>query len=133
MLRSAMKALTAGIRLVIVLAMALGVLPVSNTLSSSHDPLTLQLSEVGQHSALSGLATAEHTHFDEEEVSDEWEPGHDHRHNPADHSHDSPGPALVLSMVVHDQAPEWQLFYQLSPYRAPAFRIDRPPRSLLVA
>jgi hypothetical protein len=124
--------LTAGIRLVIVLAMALGVLPVSNTLSSSHDPLTLQLSEGGQHSALSGIATAEHTHFDDEEGLDEWEPGHDHRHNPADHSHDSPGPALVLYMVGHDQAPEWQLSYRFSPYSTPASRIDRPPRPLFV-
>ena len=124
--------LTAGIRLVIVLAVALGVLPVSNTLSSSHDPLTLQLSEGEQHSALSGVATAEHSHFDDEEVTDDWEPGHNHRHNPADHSHDSPGPALVLYMVGHDQAPEWQLSYRFSPYSAPASRIDRPPRPLFV-
>jgi hypothetical protein len=124
--------LTAGIRLVIVLAMALGVLPVSNVLSLSHDPLTLQLSEAGQHSALSGVATAEHTHFHDEEGLDEWEPGHDHRHNPADHSHDSPGPAFIQYIVRHDQTPEWQLSYRFSPYGTPASRIDRPPRPLFV-
>jgi hypothetical protein len=35
-------------------------------------------------------------------------------------------------MVGHDQAPEWQLSYRFSPYRAPASRIDRPPRPLFV-
>jgi hypothetical protein len=124
--------LTAGIRLVIVLAMALGVLPVMNTISSSHDPLTLQLSEGGQHSVLSGVAAAEHTHFDDEEGPDEWEPGHDHRHNPADHSHDSPGPALVLYMVERYQAPEWPPSYRFLSYPAPASQIERPPRPLFV-
>lgn len=121
-----------GITLVIALAMALGVLPVSNTVSTSHDPLALQISEAGQHSALSGIATAEHSHFDDEEVRGDWDPGHNHRHNPADHSHDSPGPALLLYMVARDQAPEWQLSYRFSPYSAPVSRIDRPPRSLFV-
>jgi hypothetical protein len=118
--------------LVIVLAMAFGVLPVSNILSSSHDPLTFHLSEGEQHSALSGVATTEHTHFDDAKGPDEWQPGHDHRHNPADHSHDSPGLAFVQYIVRHDQAPEWQLSYRFSPYGTPASRIDRPPRPLLV-
>ncbi|WP_147041173.1 hypothetical protein [Skermanella aerolata] len=122
--------LTAGIRLVIVLAMALGALPVSNILSLSHDSLKPQLSEVGQHSPLSEGATAEHTHFDDEEVSDEWEPGHNHRHNPADHSHDTPGPAPILCMAEHEPAPDWQLLYRFSLYWAPASRMDRPPRPL---
>ena len=122
--------LTASIRLVIVLAMTLGVLPVSNTVSMSHHPLTIQLSEAGQHSMLSGIATAEHTHFDEEEASDQWEPGHDHRHNPADHAHDSPGPAFILDMVWHDQAPEWPPSYRFSFYTAPISPIERPPRPL---
>jgi hypothetical protein len=126
------RTLTAGIRLVIMLAMTLGVLPVSNAVSTSHHPLAIQLSEAGQHSMLSGIATAEHTHFDDEELPDEWDPGHDHRHNPADHSHDSPGPALVLYMGGHYQRPEWQLSYRFSPYSAPASRIDRPPRPLSV-
>jgi hypothetical protein len=124
--------LTAGIRLVIVLAMALGVLPVSNIFSSSHDPLTLQLSEVGHHSALSGAATAEHTHFDDEEGLDEWEPGHDHRHNPADHSHDSPGPAFILDVVWLEPVREWPPSSRFLPYTAPASPIERPPRRLFV-
>ena len=39
---------------------------------------------------------------------------------------------LVLYMVRHDQAPEWQLSYRFSPYGTPASQIDRPPRPLFV-
>jgi hypothetical protein len=53
----------AGIRLVIVLAMALGVLPVLKVVSTPHDPLVLQWSETGQEGDVSGIATADHTHF----------------------------------------------------------------------
>jgi hypothetical protein len=53
----------AGIRLVIVLAMALGVLPVLTVVSTPHDPLVLQWSETGQEGDVSGIATADHTHF----------------------------------------------------------------------
>jgi hypothetical protein len=124
--------LTASIRLVIVLAMTLGVLPVSNTVSMSHHLLTIQLSEAGQHSVLSGIATAEHTHVDDEESPAPWEPGHDHRHNPADHAHDSPGPAFVLDMVWHDFVQEWPPSYRFSPSTAPTSPIERPPRPLFV-
>ena len=126
------RTLTAGIRLVIMLAMTLGVLPVSNTVSMSHHPLTIQLSEAGQHSALSGIATAEHTHFDEEESPEQWEPGHDHRHDPADHSHDSPGPAFILDMVWLEPVREWPLSSRFLPYTAPTSPIERPPRPLFV-
>jgi hypothetical protein len=126
------RTLTAGIRLVIVLAMTLGVLPVSNTVSMSHHLLTIQLSEAGQHSVLSGIATAEHTHVDDEESPAPWEPGHDHRHNPADHAHDSPGPAFVLDMVWLEPVREWPPSYRFSPYTVPASPIERPPRPMFV-
>jgi hypothetical protein len=127
------RTLTAGIRLVIMLAMTLGVLPVSNAVSTSHHPLAIQLSEAGQHSMLSGIATAEHTHFDEEKSPAPWEPGHDHRHNPADHAHDYPGPAFIPDVVWLDFVQEWPPSSRFLPYTAPASPIERPPRPLVVS
>ena len=124
--------LTASIRLVIVLAMTLGVLPVSNIVSMSHDTLAIQLSEAGQHSALSGIATAEHTHVGDEESPAPWEPEHDHRHNPADHAHDSPGPAFILDVVWLEPVREWPPSSRFLPYTAPTSPIERPPRPLFV-
>ena len=115
-------------RLALALAVAFQMLLVPAGHSASHDPVALALAEVERHAVLAAH-DAGHGHSHEDGRSDERRAGHSHGHNPADHTHDVPTPAVFPGQADPMVGNAWVGLGPLSHNTGPSFRLDRPPRS----
>jgi hypothetical protein len=123
---------SAAFRLAIALAMTLGVLLPPIGRSMSHNPIAQAAAEAARHAELAAQIEAHgHTHDDGE--ADEQSPGHSHGHNPADHTHET---ASTLPGFAHPAPPIGQRWRPVPSFFADLgtrFRLERPPRPILLA
>jgi hypothetical protein len=95
--------------------------------TSLHSPEILQAIEQVRHASLAdGALDKDHVH--DEGLEKERQPGHVHDHNPANHSHEIMGFAVMLAKLGCTKLMvSWSEPYQ-NIYGEPFFRLDRPPR-----
>lgn len=115
------------LRLVIALAMAIGLVLSPISVAVSHGPAML-----GSHGPLFAVPDDGHGHSHDDDGPTNREAGHAH-HNPADHSHDQPDRATYAALTAPSLRQNW---WAAAPSaaepQAPA-RLDRPPRPFLAA
>jgi len=126
------RALTSGLRIIIAIAVVLGIsLPPAGK-SPSHDPASAAMAEAIRHAELAAQIEA-HGHAHDDGVSEEQNPGHSHGHNPGDHSHETPnmppGDVIIACSVIRDSSAK-RLLLHVSRGNS---RLDRPPRPLSIA
>jgi hypothetical protein len=112
-----------GFRLIVVLAMMIGGVSALSHTASLHNPAVLQAIEQVRHASL-----VDKDHVNDEGLEEEREPGHIHGHNPADHSHETMGSAVVLAGLGCAKGTASQSEPHQNIYGEPFFRLDRPPR-----
>lgn len=114
-----------------VLALALSLAPAINVVT--HNSAALAQAE-NQRAAAHAVADPDHGHVHEDgDIGDHQRTGHWHGHDPADHTHDTATPVRLRSptrLIV-------TRMFGLAPLTGvapnPHFRLDRPPRRLLVS
>jgi hypothetical protein len=123
---------SAAFRFVIALSMALGTLLSSIGSTNSHNPIILAAAEAARHAELAAQIDA-HGHAHDDGASDEQSPGHAHGHNPADHTHETasavPGVAQMLFPIGRTWLAHPPSYVDLEA----RFRLERPPRPIVVA
>jgi hypothetical protein len=124
---------TAGIQLAIALAVAVSLLLFPPGSPSRHDPPAVAQAQAVRHLLLGPAVCEDHDHVHDEGSPEERRPGHKHRHNAADHSHESASPTVLLAMLSHPKTRQWQPHGLLPVRRAPTFRLERPPRPMAAA
>lgn len=118
--------------LVVALAMAFGSLLPHASDSSTHDPVALAAAEAERHGQFEAdIAGHGHSHDDGQEY--ERSTGHMHGHNPADHSHETPttpsGSEAVVPTLVQNVVPTAHDTAHLDT----TYRLERPPRPIVIA
>lgn len=112
---------------VIAIAMTLSLFVVRASYSLSHDPFAILAAEKRAHAALG--TSDDHGHVHDEGDETERESGHVHGHDPADHSHETPGMVTKLTQALAPtgRAMFVPAFHRPSP--AERWRLERPPKS----
>ena len=118
-------------RLVIAIAMTLGMLLSPIGSSASHNPIALAAAEAARHAELvAQIENLGHSHDDGE--NDEQNSGHSHGHNLADHSHETastlPFSALIFPPFSRRGFPYPPSFADMET----GFRLERPPRPIFI-
>lgn len=102
------------LKLVVALAVTVGMLLSAVHVTTSHNPVLLAQAEAERHAELAmEIAEHGHSHFDGDDA--EQLPGHLHGHNSADHIHDAanvvpvhamrlPSPVRVTLPSIHESA-----------------------------
>ena len=123
------RALITALRLALALALALGLLssPVGN--SDSHNPAALAVAKTAKHAELAMQVDA-HSHDDAD--YDEQERGHSHGHNPADHSHGTAGALACFDQPTARTSRTWLASPHLFASVEASFRLERPPRPIVI-
>ena len=118
--------------LVLAFAMAFGSLLPHASDSSSHDPVALAVAEAERHAQLeTGIAEHGHSHDDGEE--DERVAGHSPGHNPADHSHETPTTPPGIAAAVPPLLRTWLPMPPQTAHLGASYRLERPPRPIVIA
>lgn len=119
-------------RLVIAVAVTVGMLLSPVGTSASHSPAALAEAEASRHAELT-TQLADHGHVHDDGAEDEQNPGHSHGHNPADHSHETPNTLSLLKAPAPPVGRTWHFSPPDAVDLDTTFRLERPPRSILVA
>lgn len=119
------------LRLVIALAMTVGLVLSPISVAISHGPAMLgSLAKV--FTVPDGGHGHGHGHSHDDDGPTDREAGHAH-HNPADHSHDQPDRATYAALTAPSLRQNWWAAAStVAEPQAPA-RLDRPPRPFLAA
>lgn len=116
-------------RLFLALALTLGMLISAVSVSVSHLPVNAELAEQTRHAELS-VEVGDHGHSHDDGEIEEQRAGHDHGHNPADHSHETPH----LLADFYSTGPETARIHFIeipqSNELGALARLDRPPKSI---
>lgn len=118
--------------LVVAFAMAFGSLLPHAAHSPSHDPIALAVAEAERHAQLEA-EIAEHGHSHDEGEDHERAAGHTHGHNPADHSHETPTTPSGGAHVVPALAQTWVPKPPHAAHLGTIFRLERPPKPIVIA
>lgn len=122
----------ASLRIIIAIAVMLGIALPPAGQSPSHDPASAAVAEAVRHAELAAQIEA-HGHAHDDGVGEEQKPGHSHGHNPGDHSHETPnvppGGMIIACSVVRD----WTATRASVQLPGEQSRLDRPPRQISVA
>ncbi|TGV05499.1 hypothetical protein E4695_16125 [Alcaligenaceae bacterium 429] len=98
--------------------------------TNSHNPLALAFAEKQRHSELAATAASEKTHTHEVGLNEETYSGHQHGHNPADHSHETKSFAAEFCYITKSAPQLWVLApAQAKPINLNA-PLERPPKLL---
>lgn len=112
--------------LVIALALAFGSLPRHGALSLPQQLVAFVPAEAERH-AQAEAGIVEHGHSHDEAGAHGQSTGHSYGHDPADHSHETPGTSSVVLAVSPMPARAWVLMPPDSAHLDPSYRLDRPP------
>jgi hypothetical protein len=112
------------------LVMAVAMLPPLSG-GPSHDPLDLKQVEAARHMALDADSLDGQDHVHDDGSLEERQRGHSHGHSPADHSHETAGPAITLIAPDDFEAPAWRAHRGARHASVLSSRLERPPRSIL--
>jgi len=126
------RALTAGLRIIIAVAVVLGIALPPAASSASHDPVAAVIAEALRHAELAAQVEA-HGHAHDDGVGEEQGPGHSHGHNPGDHSHETPNLPPGNGIIARSSVRDWTSKHLSVQLPGEEFRLDRPPRPLSVA
>lgn len=116
----------------VALAMAFGSLLPHATHAASHDPVALADAEAERHAQL-GAEIAEHGHSHDDGEDHERTAGHSHGHNPADHSHETPTAPPNIFPAVLAMTPAWVPPRPETLHLDATYRLERPPRPIVIA
>lgn len=123
---------SAAFRIVVAFTMALGMLFAPVGSSASHNPIALAAAEEARHAELVAQLDA-HDHAHDDGVADEQSPGHSHGHNPADHTHETASAAPNFAQPVFPIGRSWQAHPPSLADIEAGFRLERPPRAIIIA
>lgn len=112
--------------------MALGMVLSPIGSSVSHNPIALAAAEAARHADLAAQVEA-HGHAHDDGVADEQSPGHAHGHDPADHTHETASAAPEFAQPVFPIVRMWQAHPSSFADPEPGFRLERPPRPIVIA
>ncbi|WP_222872662.1 hypothetical protein [Hankyongella ginsenosidimutans] len=112
--------------------MALGMLLSPIGTSTSHNPVALAAAEAARHAELAAQIEA-HGHSHDDGEADERSPGHSHGHNPADHSHETASTLPDFTQPVPPIGRRWLDYPPSVAALETLFRLERPPRPILLA
>tara|TARA_R110000751_G_scaffold271365_1_gene371156 strand:- start:4727 stop:5119 length:393 start_codon:yes stop_codon:yes gene_type:complete len=116
-------------RFFLALTLTLGMLVSAVSVSVSHLPVNTELAEQARHAELSEKVDDQGHCHDDREI-DERHAGHNHGHNPSDHSHETPHLLALLYSLGRDLK---RIHFTDNPEsnELGAFaRLDRPPKSI---
>lgn len=119
-------------RFVVAFTMALGMVLSPTGRSVSHNPIALAVAEAARHAELAAQVEA-HGHAHDDGLAGEQSPGHAHGHNPADHTHESASAALDFAQPVLPIRRMWQAYPPLFANLESGFRLERPPKPIVIA
>jgi hypothetical protein len=121
------SSLMTGFRFIVTFVMMIGIVSFLSHTASFHNPEILQAIEQVRHASLAdGAVDKDHVH--DEGLGKECQPDHVHDHNPANHSHEIMGFAVMpAELGCLKITASWSEPYQ-NIYGEPSFRLDRPPR-----
>ena len=100
--------------------------------STSHNPIALVSAETSRHAELAAQVE-ENGHADGDGVADEQSPGHDHGHNQADHTHETASAAPDFAQPVNPIDRMWHAHPPSFVDLDIGFRLERPPRPIVIA
>ena len=120
------------LRLVIAFAMVLGMLLSPAGSSASHNPVALAAAEAARHAELAAQVEA-HGHSHDDGEADEQSPGHSHGHNPADHTHETASALPGFAQPALPTGRGWLAFPPSFADLETRFRLERPPRPIVIA
>lgn len=126
------RAYSAVFRLVIAVAMTIGMLLSPMGSSTSHNPVALAAAEAARHAELAAQIEA-HGHSHDDGEADEQSPGHSHGHNPADHTHETASTLPDFAPPVPPIGRRWLAHPPSVADLETRFRLERPPRPILLA
>lgn len=118
------RCLSASLRLLVAIALALALL-----LPAFNLPATL-LQSVGLEEQ-QAHDTHEQSHDHEDGLSGDAHG--DHKHNVADHTHDTPNSQPAIGLVTVAAKADWQLYGLTASCPKAAFNLERPPRHSAIA
>ncbi|MEQ9069309.1 MAG: hypothetical protein RLO18_21425 [Gimesia chilikensis] len=96
----------------------------------SHSAVNAEAAEQARHAELASAIDHGHSHDDGE--LEEQRTGHDHGHNPADHSHETPH-LIAHQYLVHRDTNRLQFVSIPETVELGAsFRLDRPPKPVFL-
>jgi ABC-type nickel/cobalt efflux system permease component RcnA len=113
----------------VALAMAFGSLLPHGTDSASDDPFALAAERHAQLEA----EIAEHGHSHDDGEDHERTAGHSHGHNPADHSHETPTTPPNIIPAVLTLIPAQVPTRPETVHLDATYRLERPPRPIVIA
>jgi hypothetical protein len=118
--------------LAVAVAMAFGSLLPHASHPPPHDPKTFSAAEADRHAQLKA-EIAEHGHSHDDGEEHERAADYSHGHNPADHSHETPttppGSAPFLPAMIRSWMPMPLHAVDLGA----SYRLDRPPKPIVIA
>ena len=129
---SGLRVPASALHVVIAIAMALSLFVVRASHSLSHDSFAILAAEKQAHAEFAD-GTSDHGHVHDEGDQKEREPGHVHGHNPADHSHETAGMVAHLTYVLAPSVRTLSIHALHQPEPAERWRLERPPKSALLA
>ena len=118
--------------IVLAFVMAFGSLLPHATHSPSHYPVALVAAETERHAQLEA-EIAEHGHSHDDGEEHERAAGHSHDHNPADHSHEMPTTPPGSAPVVPALLRTWMPMPPQTAHIGASYRLERPPRPIVIA
>ena len=116
---------SASLRLVVAVALALGMFASFVHTTVAHSPLLVVVG-VADHVAESGEPRGDHDHSHEDADAALLE--HSHGHNLLDHAHDTVSPLPALHLLFGPQSLAWPLTSPVAAHLGGTHRLDRPPR-----
>jgi uncharacterized protein involved in copper resistance len=125
-------AYSAAFRFVIAVAMTIGMLLSPMGSSASHNPVALASAEAARHAELAAQIEA-HDHSHDDGEVDEQSPGHSHGHNPADHTHETASMLSGIAQPAPSIGRSWLAYPPSFADLETRFRLERPPRPILLA
>lgn len=98
----------------------------------SRDPIALAVVEAERHAELQ-TEIAEHGHSHDDRENHARMAGHSHGHNPADHSHETPTTPPGSAPAVLALIPAWAPTPPETVHIGTTYRLERPPRRIVIA
>lgn len=123
---------------VLAFAMAFGSLLPHASGASWHDAMSLTQTVEGRHAQHeAAIADHGHSHDDKDKDKDKDDNGsvaaHTHNHNPADHSHETPTAPEGIAACVPPFVRSWLPVLPSNATAGAIYRLERPPRSIVIA
>lgn len=116
-------------RLMLALTLMLGMVASAVGTSVAHLPIDIEAAEQTRHAELASIID-DHGHSHDDGEAEEQHVGHNHGHNPADHSHEIPHLNMVLHSLDRDMKSLHFVAIPKSNDLGSYSRLDRPPKSI---